>query len=412
MAGLSINLSAFAFHATVSRVLGPAGYGQLGPLLNLLQVLSLPLAAIQATVTRQMSGAGRREGTRGDLRGVTVSALALSGIADLVILAAAPTIDAYLHFSSAVPLLLVLPWIQASVVASIWQGALLADRRYGIVALALFIGGGPVRLSLGLLLSHAGGGPGGPILATTLGAVATPLLLLPTVVPHMRGRASASFDSRTLGYVVFSLGGVVVLGNIDAWVARHFLSGHGAGVFVAAVTLGRVPLFLPQALCTVMFPMFVSARSGAESRRLLRSALGGTAGLALLAEVGLVAFSPAVTSLVFGPAYSQAARLVGIIGLANCFIAVTTTLTYHQLARSSWQAVVPWFGCVGMGPLVLMFHGSPAAIALDACVSAATVLVASALLTFCHRDDDGERRRHPAALEPVPARRIEEMTQR
>ena len=126
VAGLSINLSAFAFHATASRALGPVGYGQLGPLLNLLQVLSLPLAAIQAAVTSQMSGAERRDDARGDLRGLTVRVFVLSVMADLVIVAAAPAIDAYLHFSSAVPLLLVPPWntsTRATIPAQPNQGA-------------------------------------------------------------------------------------------------------------------------------------------------------------------------------------------------------------------------------------------------------------------------------------------------
>jgi hypothetical protein len=56
-----VNLSNFVFHVVLNRLLGPASYGALGALLNVTAVLTVPLAALQATVTQSV--AERPEGT-------------------------------------------------------------------------------------------------------------------------------------------------------------------------------------------------------------------------------------------------------------------------------------------------------------------------------------------------------------
>jgi hypothetical protein len=46
-----LNITNFAFHVVISRIIGPGGYGALGALLNVIVVLAIPLSALQAAVS-------------------------------------------------------------------------------------------------------------------------------------------------------------------------------------------------------------------------------------------------------------------------------------------------------------------------------------------------------------------------
>ena len=75
----AVSVSNFLFHVVISRLLGPSVYGALGALLNVLLILSVPLGAIQAAVTRSESAHLHSEGHGIGLRSAMMRA-GLTGV--------------------------------------------------------------------------------------------------------------------------------------------------------------------------------------------------------------------------------------------------------------------------------------------------------------------------------------------
>src|SRR5579875_3017792 len=92
------NLSNFVFHVVLSRMLGPAGYGALGALLNVSAVLSVPLGAIQVTMAQSVARQPDPEEVPPLGRLLRLAGLASVG-ALVLWLAATPTIDRFFHLS-------------------------------------------------------------------------------------------------------------------------------------------------------------------------------------------------------------------------------------------------------------------------------------------------------------------------
>jgi O-antigen/teichoic acid export membrane protein len=139
---------------------------------------------------------------------------------------------------------------------------------------------------------------------------------------------------------VAGLGGATLLTSIDAWMARYFLPPAHAGFFAAASTAGRISLFLPGAITTVVFPsMAATSGRGPEARAQLLRSGGLVVGVSLLAAAVLALVPDLVVSVLFGDKFASAAPILPIIALADAGIAVVSLLVYFFLARRSRWSV-------------------------------------------------------------------------
>ncbi|WP_298445137.1 oligosaccharide flippase family protein [Ferrimicrobium sp.] len=253
IATLVVNLSNFVFHMVISRLLGPSSYGELGSLLNLMVIVTVPLGALQAAVTH--AEASRREAQR---PGVNVGRLLRQGtgfgvVGAFVIIALAPVITSFLHLGSTWLVVVLAVWLIPSVLGAVLQGVLIGRLRFGPVALASLLGSFVGRLAFGIVLVQLGGG----VLAALSASVFAQLILTGIVggvlfrdIVSRRQGERTGIELRGSVLAILALGGFWVLSSEDTVLTRHFLIAHDAGIYAAAATAGRVALFLPGAIAT------------------------------------------------------------------------------------------------------------------------------------------------------------------
>ncbi|MHB8439888.1 MAG: glycosyltransferase, partial [Acidimicrobiales bacterium] len=373
-AATAVNLSNFVFHVVVSRLLGPTSYGALGALLNVTAVLTVPLAALQVTVTQSV--AERPSGSGPPPLGRLLRASIVVGVvAVLVWTGATPTIDRFFHLTSPRPTVVLGLWLLPTVVGAVLQGVLIGQRRFRVVAMSQ-LSGGLSRLALGIVLVKLGLGVTGAVAATLIGATVSVLLLVPPLRAQLRWRGTFVPRGKDAVLSALSLSGATLLLGLDTWLGRHFLAPLAAGYFAAAATAGRIALFLPAAVTVIYFPQLAaSGGAGPPARRALARCVALVT-LVSFGAAGAIVLLPATTvDLLFGAAYTRSASAVGIVALADAAISVAICLVYYHVARRSRLALSAWPTCVFAGVLAAVFHGSIVVLALDMLAAGAVFLI-------------------------------------
>jgi O-antigen/teichoic acid export membrane protein len=374
-AATAVNVSNFVFHVVVSRLLGPASYGVLGALLNVTAVLSVPLAALQATVTQSVAERSA-DSDRPPLGRLLRVSLIVGGSGVLIWTAAVPTIDRFFHLTSPRPTVVLGFWLLPAIVGAVLQGALIGQRRFRVVAISQLVGGGVARLALGILLVKLGFGVTGAVAATVAGTLISTLVLLVPLRPQLRWRGTFIPRGKDAALTSVALAGATLLLGLDTWLARHFLPPVQAGYFAAAATAGRIALFLPAAITVIYFPRLVaSAGEGADGRRALARCVALVGAVSFGAAGAIIVFPSTTVRLLFGSTFARASSAVGIVALADAAIAVATCLVYYQIARRSRLAVSAWPVCLVATILAAIFHGSIVVLAFDMLAANAVFLV-------------------------------------
>lgn len=377
------SVSNFAFHMVVSRVLGPSSYGAFGALLNLLLVLSVPLTALQAFVTRAESANLSSKGCGLALRPILGKAVAVGVLGTVLLLGLSQTIADYLHLNSSTAVVVLSLWAVPAVVGTVVQGILIGRLRFVSVSLATVVGGIGGRLALGVALVEMGFGVTGAIAASVLGQLILTLIMLGLLAPEILrplGASERRIGIRGVAFSMLAFGGYWAFASEDTILARHFLPSSSAGLYASASTAGKIALFLPAAVGLIAFPRFARDRGlGELSRSTLRWALSLTTVLGLGSAVILVVFPSVVIDLLFGHAYLRAAGTVRILGIEAAGLGVLSLLIYFQLARESLDFLYVWVGAFVGFLGISVIHGSPASIATVMLVSVAITTVAMVL---------------------------------
>lgn len=405
VASTAVNLSNFVFHVVLSRLLGPSGYGALGALLNVTAVLAVPLGAISVTVAQSI--ARRPDPADTPPLGRLLRLSAIAGVVGMGLwLAATPTIDRFFHLHTPGATIVLGLWLLPTVPGAVLEGVLLGQRRFRVAGVGQ-LAGVLVRLGSGVVLVALGAGVIGGVAATLAASVVT-VGLYAWALRHALGRAGR-FVPRVSDTVLstVALGGAALLTSIDAWLARHFLPAHAAGLFVAAATAGNIALFLPGAITMVYFPRLAgSGGKGPEARQALARATGLVAVVGLGAA-GVMALVPGlVVDVLFGSAFAHASVAIGTVAAADAGIGIASCLVYYQVARRSKLALAAWPACLAALVLASVFHGSIEVLALDMVVASGALVVGLGVPTLLSAlrslaDDTASLPRQAILLEPA-----------
>ncbi|MHB1520708.1 MAG: glycosyltransferase [Ferrimicrobium sp.] len=382
IATMVVNLSNFVFHMVISRLLGPSDYGELGSLLNLMVIFTVPLGALQAAITH--AEASRRQANR---PGVNVSRLLgrtalLGAFGTIMIIVFGPVLASFLHLGSFWLVVMLALWLLPSVLGAVLQGVLIGRLRFGPVAVASLLGSVLGRLAFGVVFVELGGGVLAALSASVFAQVIVTCIvggvLVREIFARRRGIGSG-IELRGSVLAILALGGFWVLSSEDTVLARHFLSGHDAGIYAASATAGRIALFLPGAIATIAFPQFSVGRGMSEvARRALRWSLLATAGVGLGATIVLAALPSLAIELLFGSSYLAGAGILRLLALEAGMLGIASLLTFFHLARGALASLIPWVGVVLAVVGIDLFHGS--GIAIAGVMVAATVVVLAVML--------------------------------
>ena len=195
------------------------------------------------------------------------------------------------------------------------------------------------KLLFGVLLVSIGFGVNG-----ALGAIiiASAIALIISFIPlksflSSNYKANPGFDfSELYRYslpTMLAMFCLAVPANVDVILAKHFFTAHNAGLYTAASVLGKIVLFLPGAISTVMFPKVSKINAnGGDTRKLLNKSLFYTAILSGLLAIGYWFFPSIVIGIPFGHIYLEAIPLIKFYGIGMLFFSLTIVLMRYSLA--------------------------------------------------------------------------------
>ena len=134
---------------------------------------------------------------------------------------------------------------------------------------------------------------------------------------------------------------ITALTTADVIVAKAVFDDHDAGIYGSASLVGRVILYLPAAIVTVLLPK-VSARTtrGEATGDILAASLGVTLAASALLTLVYAAVPDLVVRLAFGSAYEDASSLLYLFGIAMSGYALLNVLLIYHLARNTDRDVV------------------------------------------------------------------------
>lgn len=363
------NVLGYGFNAIMSRQLGVSGYGELGSLLAVIAVASVPGTALQAVIARRLSA--------GQLRAHVLQSTALLSVAvGAATLLIAPALKAFLAIGSYTPLFWVAVSLVPTTIAFGWQGLLQGSGRYrglGVLVVAI-----QLARVLGAVLAVATGTgtsmalAGGTLFTVVLVAATAPWVM-GVAGPAARGRRAMLMDvARDISPIL----GVLVLSNLDLLLARHYLPEHDSGLYAAGNLVTRAAFWGPAFIVLMSYPQLAvpERRSGALRR--------GVRLLAIVSVIGIIGsiLAAGLVPVVLGQAYEAITDDVWLFALNGLALVGVQFAVFAGLAvgdrrvgRLVWLAIVAEWVIVSR-----LTHGSITQIIGTAVGCSLTLLVAAA----------------------------------
>lgn len=366
---IAVNAGNYLFHLLSARELGPASYSDVVSLLALAGLIGLPLGGVQVVVARtvaRLATAGDAPGLRAFFRLGLVATGVVSVAVALAVAVFSPLIQQWLGIGSLGAIVvtgaLTIPALLTPIALGVAQGL----QRFTLLSVSL-AASTAVRLATLVVVLGLGFGVTSVLVASLIGslvALAVPLVRLDDSLRGPRARAPALSRhalATSLLPVVIGLLAITALTTADVIVAKAVFDDHDAGIYGSASLVGRVILYLPAAIVTVLLPK-VSARAtrGEASGDILAASVGVTVAASALLTLAYAAVPGTVVRLAFGSAFDDATGLLYLFGIAMSGYALLNVLLIYHLARNA--TAMSWLLLAGavlqLGGYAL-FHDSP-----------------------------------------------------
>jgi len=336
---MALNLGNAVFHLVSARVLGPRQYSDVVSLVAAQGLLALPFGGVQFAVARWVAedaARGDAEAVAGFIRRASNMTVVGAAAVAIIVTLAAPLVQHVLGVEKLVAVTLMSVYLFPALLAPTMWGAAQGLQRFGLISASLIVGVA-VRIGLILLLIPVGLGVGGVMGATAVAAFATIVVPLPFVVRwyrrgrNVKGGPSASTVLRSLTPVVVGVLAITSLTTADLIAAKVALPAHAAGVYGSASFIGRLLLYLPMTVATVLLPKVTSrAAVDRDTKEILYASLAVTGAFSLAGTALLVLVPRFVVDVTFGSAYDQAVPLIGVFGLAmTAYALLNVQFVYH-----------------------------------------------------------------------------------
>jgi O-antigen/teichoic acid export membrane protein len=368
MGVFALNAGNYLFHLIAARHLGPARYGDLATLVAISGLISLPLGGVQVWVARsvaQYRAVGDEEAIRWFTRRVGRYLAVVATAGTLALLALTPAIQSVLGIASVAAVMITALTAFPAIVSSVSWGLAQGLERFGLVSLT-YAAGPVARIGLTLLAFAVGLQVGGAMLATLLSMCVGLLLPLWALrgwlgpAPEAGRRINRGEAVRSLLPVIIGLLAITALTSDDVVVAKAALSEHAAGIYGSASLIGRVVLYLPAAIITVLLPR-VAARTADQrgSADLLAKSAIVTAAFCTVLTGIYAAGGSTIVRLAFGSSYADAGPLLWRFGIAMSLYAILNVLLVYHLGRGEHH--LAWL--LGVGAVLQLgafaaVHGS------------------------------------------------------
>ena len=363
------------YHWFMIRALPPTDYGHLNTLIALLAVVSVPGGTVQTTVTRFFSSFRAQNQYRQATELLRHFLLLMSTIALsllLVIIFASSSISSFFRISSPGSVILLGLALGLTMVITVPWGGLQGLQEFGPLAFNYIINGG-LTLALGVLFVLLGWGVLGALGAVAISCFVTAFLSFSMLMSSMqnggkllRGEPSnkgvnplaVSEAYRYLFPVGTMLLCFAALTNVDIILVKHFFPPIEAGYYSIAQMVGKIVLFLPFPVVTVMFPKLSSSGDGERKKiPILRKSLTIAGILCGGAIVFSFLFPALIIRILSGKPYAESTSLVRFFCVNMTFFSlILIVLNYHLSTQKRGFLLPLVFLTLAEIGLIVLFH--------------------------------------------------------
>ncbi|MGH3415719.1 MAG: hypothetical protein ACRDSS_04575 [Actinocrinis sp.] len=380
----------YGFSFVLAHRLDQTGYGQVGSLLMIFLIASIPATAIQAVAARRVAGAGELDRTAlRALTGPLVRWSLLVGVATTVGLAAlAPAVSALLPAVSVGQVAWTALALAPNALIFCYLGIAQGGSRFRAFT-ALFVAANGAKLVAGVAAGAAGANPGlimAAMAASWFVVQAAAHYALRDLIGRPRLRRGLGYV-RELGTASWSLGAVLVLSLLDGLLAAHYFGGDVLGRYQAGALFTRAGYFGPLFVGVLAFPKLAVP---ATRHRALMSAMVLSVVIGLVVVLVTAVAAHPLIHVAFGAKYLaggsfQLAPAAWLFALAGATQALVQLALLDAVARRSH--VIGWLVFAGIAAelvtiLAVAHHSATELIATAASfgtVTAAVSLIVSAL---------------------------------
>jgi glycosyltransferase involved in cell wall biosynthesis/O-antigen/teichoic acid export membrane protein len=362
------NLMALLPAMLLARLLGAADFGAFTALLSVFLIVSMPGAALQLGVAREVrAGLAARAGDP--------TAWLAAWSRRLAVVTAFAAVGSVLLRDTLVQLTGVhAPWAAAAIVpaGSLWlllsvqRGALQGLGRSRAVKASL-AGEAAARAAVGLALVGAGLGLAGAMLGILVALVAASLVggaQLASALPRGAAQSAAPRLDAVFGRMLLPLVVLTIAAfaqNLDVVVAQHLAFG-ATGTYAAAAVAAKCVVWLAVGLSITVLPKALrQAREGAGGRTPLIDAIPALAVMAILMMLLYAVTGGPLLALIYGQELGGAVDVLPWLAGATGLLALAYLTVQRLLARGESRFV--W-------PLAALAIGEPLALGLAAPQSA------------------------------------------
>ena len=335
---LIANIFAYLYHIFIARYLGPASYGELGSLLAIFMILSVPVGTIQTVITKFIAkfNSKNEKGKVGSLIFSSIKKLIYYGFfAFILVSMLSPFIAKFLHIDSSIPVIIVGLTILFSVLLPINRGALQGLQKFNALALNNILES-IFRLLMGVVLVIFGFGVSGSLLAFGFGYFISFLIAFVSLKKYFYKRDN-EIDTKEIYKFTLPVFLVVLIinliVNLPSIFIRHYSSPEFTGLWNVALNLARIILFISSSISLIMFSKISFIENDLERKKIFRKSLRYIIFSSLPISLIFFFFSKTILLILFGQEYLNGGDILKWLGFGMGLISLFQVYLFYVLGK-------------------------------------------------------------------------------
>lgn len=180
---------------------------------------------------------------------------------------------------------------------------------------------------------------------------------------------------------------ISILSNMDIVLVKHFLSALDTGLYSVASLLGKIALFLPMMMLSVLFPEVAKSHIKKESAvKTVMITLSLSVAITGIYTFVVYLFPELIIRALFGETYLQASGVLVTITFAMSLLSLSFIIFSAFLAKSIFSFLAPTYVIIGLTVMIiyLRLHNSFEQIAQAMLIGSASLLAVNLLIVLRH----------------------------
>lgn len=383
------NAGQFVYHIIGGRILGPAFYGDLAALVNILGIFGLVQISMGLTIVKFIASEKDNKKVRGLAQWAILWSFIFGLLVATLLVVFAPLINNFLQLSQSFSIYFLAPIIVLysiiNITRSILQGLL--KFRWFVGSLLFEMG---IKLSLMIPLVLAGYAVSGALSAFLIGVFGSLFIGLYPIRKYLLSKNFQRPKIRPLirySIPAFMQGiALTSMYTTDLFLVKHYFAPETAGLYAALAKLGSIVFFVATPIIHVMFPLVAKKHSHGEAyHKIFYLSLLLISGLIGVGVLSYILF-PEVFLSTLGANFLSGAPILWLFGVYMGLLALATLFIQFFLSLGKLHIVWLFLAAACLQALlIIIFHENLLTVIQMSIVSAA-LLVISLLIYYLYHD--------------------------